>query len=79
VIREETDKLMGPATPLPNRALKIRHLVIGKPAFGRLLGCPVLKFRRHYPQSSSHPEIKGGSRQGNENFSLLTKVRTAVH
>jgi hypothetical protein len=44
-----------------------------------LLGCPVLKFRRHYPQSSSDPEIKGGLRHGNENFRLLAQVCTADH
>jgi tetratricopeptide (TPR) repeat protein len=63
----------------PDWALKIRHLVIGKPAFVLLLGRPCLKFRRHCPQSPSHPEIKGGSRHGNKNFSLLAQICTADH
>jgi hypothetical protein len=48
-------------------------------AFVLLLGGPGLKFRRHFPQPPSNREIKGGSRQGNENFSLLTQVWTADH
>jgi hypothetical protein len=44
-------------------------------ALGRL----ALKFRRHFPQSASDPEVKGGSGHGNKNFCLLPQVCTTSH
>jgi hypothetical protein len=44
-----------------------------------LLGRLALKFRRHFPQSTSDPEVKGGSGHGNKNFCLLPQVCTANH
>jgi hypothetical protein len=46
--------------------------------FVLLLGRPGLKFRGHCPQSRSDPEIKGGSRHGNENLSLLTQYAPLI-
>jgi hypothetical protein len=44
-----------------------------------LLGRHALKFRRHFPQSASDPEVKGRSGQGNKNFCLLQQVCTTSH